>query len=659
MKKLLVGILALISSSIVAQGQQQLLEKANALFNAGAYTEAIAIYRDGGFVQAIDKSLRGEVFYKIGEAYRRMGQTKQAEIFYERAISRGYEAPELYLNYAKVLLINENYEKSREIFQKYGQLKPNSPEAENGIKSIDNAIAWKKSPTSYTVEPLPFLNTKFNEYAPSLAPNDPSTIYFTSSRSNATGPDLHSGTGEKFADIFSAKIDNRDKFTPPMPVGDISTPWEEGTSTFSRDGAEMYFSRARVVKHKKTGSEILKAVSSATKYINAVVIPIAEDTVVVSHPSLSEDGKTLYFTSNLPGGYGGMDIWRVSRTDEKAEWGKPENLGGDINTAGNEVFPYIHPDGTLYFSTDSRPGMGGLDIFKAKPKEGGWVVENMHYPINSSADDFGIVFIPGKEAGYFSSRRIGGKGGDDIYMFNLPPIAINISGLITESKTKIPVDGALVKLLGNDGSAVNTQTGTDGTYKFMMKPNTDYIVIASKKGFLNGKYKVNTFDVKQNKEYTNNIEITSYEKPVEVPNVFYDFDKWDLKSESKAALDLLIETLNDNPSIIIELGSHTDSRGGIEYNYNLSQKRAQAVVDYLIEKGVATERLRAKGYASSSPKTVDDATARQYPFLKAGMVLNDQTIAILASDEQKDVAHQLNRRTEFKVISNTYIPKSK
>lgn len=660
MKKFIAGIIGILGLAGSVSGQNQgnpLLDKANTYFRVGAYTEAIAIYRKGDFIQTVDKSLRGELFYKLAECYRHMGQNRQAEIFYEKALDKNYESPDLLFNYAKVLLINESYEKALVYFNKYKAARPNDRNADIGIQSVELAQKWKQSPTNYVVEPLAFANSRYNDFAPALIPNEPSSLFFSSSRDAATGEIIHNATGEKSSDIFTSQLDKREKWSSPKPLQGISSDLEEATCTFNADGTEIYFSRARIAKHKQMGTEIYLAKKEGDKYGNPILIPISADTTVVSHPSLSSDGTTLYFVANMPGGFGGFDIWRITKSGDKGEWGKPENLGSEINTAGDEVFPYIHADGTLYFSTNGRPGMGGLDIFKATPTGNTWKVENMRYPINSSADDFGITFIPNKEAGYLSSRRAGGKGGDDIYMFNLPPIAINIAGNIVDSKTKTPIADAIVKLLGNDGSAVNTQTGPDGHFKFMMKPNTDYIVIGTKKGFLNGKYKTNTFDVKSSKEYTATIELTSYEKPVEVPNIFYDFNKWELKPESTTALDMLIETLNDNPSVIIELGSHTDSRGSLEYNYNLSQKRAQAAVDYLIEKGVQTERLRAKGYSSSTPKVVDENIAAKYPFLKAGMALSDSVINTLATEEQKDIAHQLNRRTEFKVISNTYIPK--
>lgn len=661
MKKIIVGILSLtaLSSTVWGQGAEAQLQKADALFNAGAYTEALKYYRNGDLIQLLDKNLRGEILFKAGESYKRIGQYRQAQIFYEKALDKNYSSPEFFLHYAQVLLINESYDKAKEYFGEYRKLRYADSLADRGIKSIEAAQSWKNNPTSYVVEPLSFLNTRSNDYSPAIIPGEQNTIVLSSSRSNATGSTTHAATGEKFSDIFISQLDKREKWVSPKPLDGINSELEEGTSTFSNDGSTIIFSRARIVKHRKIGAELYVAKKEGDRFGVPKLIPIANDSIVVTHPSLSADGKTLFFSSTLPNGFGGLDIWKVTRDNETADWGKPENLGSLINTRGNEVFPFIHPDGTLYFSSDGKVGMGGLDIFKATPSNRGWIVENMQYPINSSSDDFGITFFANKESGYLSSRRPGGKGGDDIYMFHLPPIAINISGTVVESKSKSPLNGVLVKLLGNDGSTVNMQTDTSGSFKFMLKPNTDYIVIATKKGFLNGKFKQNTFDIKESKEYTSKIELTSYEKPIEIPNIFYDFNKWDLKPESMKALDLLIETLNDNPSIIIELGSHTDSRGALEYNYSLSQKRAQAAVDYLMEKGIPAERLRAKGYASSSPKVVDLQSATQYKHLPAGTILNDSFINKLESEEKKDAAHQLNRRTEFKVISTTYIPRSK
>ncbi len=658
MKKNLAGIFVLICTATSAFGQQELLDKANTLFNAGAYTDAIKTYRNSDFVQALPKDARGEVFFKTGEAYRMIGQNRQAEIYYEKALDKGYNTPAFILSYAKVLLMNESYEKALSKFNEYKKLSPNSPAADMGIKSAEMAQRFKQSPTSYVIDPLPFINGRTNDFSPAIIPNEPNKLFFSSTRSSATGIRIHNATGEEFSDIFVSELDKRDKWVDPRPAVGINSEVEEATCTFNQDGSEIYFSRARIAKRKQMGCEIYMAKKEGERYGIPTLIPIATDSTIVTHPSLSADGKTLYFTSNLSGGVGGLDIWKVTRDDSKGEWGKPQNLGPEVNTTGSEAFPFIHPDGTLYFASNGRPGMGGYDIFKAQQKGSSYTIENMGYPINSSSDDFGITFLPGKEAGYLTSRRPGGKGEDDVYMFHLPPIAINISGVITDAKSQKPIEGSIVKMLGNDGSTVNAQTSTDGTFKFMMKPNTDYIVIFTKKGFLNGKYKVNTFDIKGSKEYTIKMGLTSYEKPVEVPNIFYDFDKWNLNVESTAALDMLIETLNDNPSIIIEMGSHTDNRGTAEYNYKLSQNRAQAAVDYLIEKGIPTERLRAKGYASSSPKVVDEQIAKQYPFLTVGMILNDQNVTALDNEEKKNVAHQLNRRTEFKVISTTYLPKN-
>ncbi|KAB2867549.1 MAG: OmpA family protein, partial [Bacteroidales bacterium] len=377
--------------------------------------------------------------------------------------------------------------------------------------------------------------------------------------------------------------------------------------------------------------------------------------MIVAHPAISADGTTLYFASNIAGGFGGLDIWKVTRASSADEWGEAINLGGEINTAGNEMFPYMHSDGVLYFSSDGHPGMGGLDIFKAKKTEGEtWEIENMRYPMNSPADDFGVVFEKEREAGYFSSRRPGGRGSDDIYMFYLPPIIYNMIGKITDEKTKSPVGQATVKLVGSDGAIVTMQTNDDGSFKFNLTPNTDYVIIASKKGFLNNKAKETTRGLTRSKDFDVAIAITSTEKPIEIPNIFYDYDKWELRMESREALDRLVEILNDNPTVTIELASHTDSRGTQEYNYELSQKRAQSVVNYLIEKGIATDRLKAKGYAQTQPKVVDAALNARYQFLPIGSVLDKKFIDGLSSEENKEIVYQINRRTEFRVLRDDY-----
>jgi peptidoglycan-associated lipoprotein len=303
--------------------------------------------------------------------------------------------------------------------------------------------------------------------------------------------------------------------------------------------------------------------------------------------------------------------------------------------------------------------MGGLDIFKATPQpDGTWVVKNMKPPINSFADDFGIAFQDGSESGIFSSTRKG-RGNDDLYSFELPPLKFNVTGLVKDEKTGLPIAGSLVQLIASDGSNLQAETGAGGDFKFALKADVDYIFLASKKGYLNGKEKETTKGQDKGRDFMVTLFLTATERPIELPNILYDVDKWDLRPESMVSLDKLVETLNDNPNITIELMSHTDTRNTEEYNLVLSQKRAQSVVNYLVSKGIEIERLSAKGYGKSSTKVVDAAIAAQYPFLKAGAQLTEQFVNSLSSDEQREIAHQINRRTEFRVLRTDYEPPKK
>jgi len=377
---------------------------------------------------------------------------------------------------------------------------------------------------------------------------------------------------------------------------------------------------------------------------------------VAAHPALSPDGQTLYFVSDMPGGRGGKDLYRTTRTSPGSPWSRPENLGTDINTRGNELFPFVQEDGTLYFASDGHIGMGGLDIFRAVPQGGdAWLVQNMMAPINSPADDFGITFESGAERGIFSSSRKG-RTADDLYTFEMPPLLFSITGLVRDEKTGQPVEGAAVQLIASDGANMQTETGAAGDFRFTLRPEVDYIFLASKKGYLNGKEKETTRGQDKSRDFMATIQLTPIDRPIELPNIFYDFGKWDLRPESMVSLDRLVETLNDNPNVTIELMSHTDSRDTEEFNLDLSQKRAQSVVDYLIAKGIAADRLTAQGYGETNPKVVDQEIMENSPFLRSGATLNEQYINSLASEEQKEIAHQINRRTEFRVLRTDYEP---
>jgi len=516
------------------------------------------------------------------------------------------------------------------------------------------AAGWIRNPEAYKVEDLKEINSKESDFSAAYGRNDFGLIYFTSSRDDASGSKTHGATGQSYTDIFESRIDKKSKWSTPVPVAVINSEFEDGTPSFSADYKEIYYTRCEAGKREQKGCVIMYSKKSGDTWSDPKNLGLIADSLVAAHPSISPDGSTLYFVSDIAGGYGKKDIWKVTRTGGGA-WSKPVNLGPDINTPGDELFPYEREDGSLYFSSDGLIGMGGLDIFRAKPQpDGSWTVQNMKSPINSFADDFGITFEGENERGIFSSTRKG-KGNDDLYLFELPPLKFNVTGLVKDEKTGLPVSSSTVELIASDANSLQAETGTAGDFKFALKADVDYIFLASKKGYLKGKDRVTTKGQEKSREFMVTILLTPIDNPIELPNILYDFGKWDLRPESMVSLDKLVETLIDNSNVTIELMSHTDSRDTEAYNQDLSQKRAQVVVQYLIEKGIEPERLSAKGYGESTPKIVDQVIASQNTFLKPGTALTEQYINTLLNDEQKELAHQINRRTEFRVLRTDYV----
>ncbi|MHC1705677.1 MAG: OmpA family protein [Tenuifilaceae bacterium] len=656
MKKNILLVLFLFVGLNLVNGQTSKLQKADALFQAGGYFEAIDIYKNELDKIQQNKEELAKYLYKIGTCYRLIGNARQAELWYQKAIARSYADPKVFYYYAEMLKMGEKYDDALENYLQYKQLVPNDKQADIGINSCELAKKWIGTPSGYELTNIRSINTKQSDYSPIYGSSDYSSLFFTSSRTGATGGKISAATGELFSDIFYTERDRKGVWSAPKSIDEsINTSYDEGTCSLSSDFNTLFFTRCRVSKRDKLGCEIYTSKKSEGGWLAPEPIPVTADSMIVAHPSVSDDGLTLYFVSNIPGGFGGIDLWKMTRASASDNWGEPINLGGDVNTSGNEMFPYIHPDGTLYFSSDGHPGIGGLDIFRAKLNDkSGWNVENMRFPINSPSDDFGIIFEKEREAGYFSSRRSGGRGADDIYLFYLPAIIYNMIGEILDEKTSKPISKATVKVVGSDGIITTTETSDDGSFRFMLNPNTDYVFIASKKGYLNNKTKETTRGVTQSKDFSAKISLTSTEKPIEIPNIFYDYDRWELRQESMVALDRLVEILNDNPNVTIELGSHTDSRGTLDYNYELSQKRAQSVVNYLIEKGIATDRLKAKGYAQSQPKIADAQLITQYPFIIEGAILDQKFVDTLDTNDKKEIVYQINRRTEFKVLRTDY-----
>ena len=636
-----------------AYPQSRKAQKAYDAWEAGEYFEAIDLFKDA-YSKTRDRNKKSEFVFMVAECYRFTNNPRSAEAWYKKIAGRDNARPEATYWYAQSLKMNAKYEDAIEAFREYKQLVPSDARADLGIRSCELAVEWMESPEQYEIGDIRDLNSRSSDFCPAYARDDYGMVYFTSSRYEAAGRQEHGATGENFTDIFESRLDKKGRWSTPVPVDDINTEFEDGAVSFSSDYRQIYYTLCEMGKRENRGCVIMTASRTEQGWGQPERLDILPDSLVAAHPAISPDGLSLYFVSQLPDGYGGKDIYYVTRTSPGSAWSEPKNMGPDINTTGNELFPYVRMDGTLYFASDGHIGMGGLDIFKADPVAGGqWQVDNMRYPVNSSADDFGITFQGENEKGLFSSTRKG-RTNDEIYYFELPPLRFSVQGLVKDEETGKPVDDAGVEMIASDGTTVKDNTGEGGGFRFMLSEDVDYIFLASKEGYLNGKQKITTRGQDKSKEFMTTILMTSIDKPIELPNILYDFNKWDLRPESMVSLDKLVETLNDNPRVTIELMSHTDSRDTDEYNMELSQKRAQSVVDYLINKGIDQERLSPRGYGESRPRVIDEQLAADYSFLQEGFILNEQFIEQLPTDEQKEIAHQINRRTEFRVLSTDY-----
>lgn len=630
------------------------LSTADAQYQRGEYFAAAATYRKvyAKTSPRKERSLRGKIAFKMAECYRRINASARATGAYQNAIRYRYPDSMALFYLARSQQMQGKYKDAIKNYQLFLEKKPEDRLALNGIRGCEAASEWKKLPTRYKVKRADLFNSRRADFAPMFPGSNYDQLYFTSSTEKATGDKKSDITGIKNNDIFFAKKDENGVWGRPLIIeGDLNTEFDEGVVSFSPDGNTMYYTKARREPNSDTSVEIYTSARSGAKWGAGQKYEVTGDTIsVFAHPAVSPDGEFLYFVSDMPGGQGGKDIWRISLTEKGG--GTLENMGPQINTPGDEEFPYIKNDGTLYFASDGHPGMGGLDLFKAKKSElGVWKIENLKAPVNSSGDDFGITFADG-ESGFFSSNRNDARGYDHIYSFELPQIEVWIKGHTLDFDEE-PVPDAIIRIVGKDGTNQKEISRKDGTYKFRLTPGVEYVMKAGCRGFLNTSYEFSTSPEEKDAEYEADFILADITKPVLIENIFYDFDKATLRPESAKALDELIKLLNDNPNVTIELAAHTDLKGSDEYNLKLSERRAKSVVDYLIKGGIAADRLTPKGYGESRPKTVTKKMAREHPFLKEGDILTEEFILALPP-EQQEIANQINRRTEFQVLTITY-----
>lgn len=647
--------IASIAILVASCGADSAMKKGDKFYALGEYYDAATQYKKAySATPAKERATRGQRALKMAECYRRINYTQRAIAAYRNAIRYKQADSLTALRMGQQLMKSGNYKEAAKFFQEALDSMPSSNLAATGLRSAQLAPQWKEAGSQYTVKRENFFNSRRADYSPMLSGDNSDQLYFTSTRNDVKGDELSGITGTKNGDIFVSTKDEKGKWTKPEGIdSELNSDFDEGACSFTPDGKTMYLTQCLTDPSYPRYATICTSNRSDASWGKSTPLEITKDTLSsYAHPAVSPDGQWLYFTSDMPGGMGGLDIWRVRLTSNGL--GGVENLGAPINTEGDEMFPTFRPNGDLYFSSDGHPGMGGLDIYIAMPDTvtGGWQIEHPGYPLNSQGDDFGMTFEGLRNRGYFSSNRGDGKGWDHIYSFENPEIVQTVKGWVYEQEG-YELTSALVYMVGNDGTNLKLSVRGDGSFTHEIKPGVDYVFLGTCKGYLNHKEQLRVEPVTESTEYVLQFPLASITAPVLIDNIFYDFDKATLRPESTVALDELITLLGENPNVTIELSAHCDYRGPAAYNKVLSQRRAEAVVTYLIAHGIDPERLSPVGYGKEKPKTIKKKLTEKYPFLKEGDVLTEEFIQKLKPEEQ-EICNQLNRRTEFIVLRITY-----
>lgn len=634
------------------------IKKADKQFELGEYYSAGEIYRSVyGRISGKDRELRSKVAFRQAESHRLTNYSVQAERAYLNSIKNNYADSIIFLRYAQILHRNGKYTEAAKNYAIYLQKDSSCLLAKNGLEATRIAEKLKSETTDYIVKKADIFNLRRSStFSPAFAGSDNGMLFFTSTRqfNKKVVQKNSSVTGQPVNKIFYVRKNAAGKWEKPEIIGsEVNTiTTDDGVCSFSPDGKTMFITRAYQQLNSDAGTEIFSSTRAGGAWSEPKKIKFfADSTISVAHPAIAPDGETIYFVSDAPKGYGGKDIWKGKLEGDVCKY--IENAGPEINTPGDEMFPTVKDQNTIYFSSNGQPGLGGLDIFKAeKQKDGTWKVSNAGVPLNSNADDFGMVFENKVERGFFSSNRGEPRGFDALWSFEMPVNEFVVEGKVLDDQQN-PIPDAIVRLVSNNGMNARVVTRKDGSYRIKLEKDINCVMMASARGYLNSEAKLSTVGVKESKAFAQDFKLTAIYKPIQLNNIFYEFGKWNLTPESVTGLNALIKILKDNPNITIELSAHTDYKGDNANNKLLSERRAKSVVDYLIAEGIASNRLTAVGYGEEKPFVVDTNAARIYPFLKENDVLTEQYILKL-TPEQQEIANQINRRTEFRVLRTNY-----
>ncbi len=657
LKKLALTTIAIMAFVFSVSAQKNYLKDADMAYENHQYFNAIELYKQA-YTKVKKADAKSRILFRTGDAYHQINDLKGAETYYSKAIKAKYSDPIAILNLADVLKAQQKYPEAIVEYNNYKKEMPSDVRGENGVKSCELAQQWKDAKntpeTRLKVEPMNLLNSKESDFSPAYADKKYTSLIFTSTRQGATGS-IDVTNGQNHSDLYEAKLDKNGKWSTPAPLATtILSKMNEASVSISKKGDVMFMTRCPEAKGKVLKCQLYVCKKQGPSWAEPEPLPFNVDSVAFAHPAINVAGDVLYFTSKLAGGYGGKDIWMSTYSKKDKTWGQPVNLGPSINTSGDEMYPYMADDDkTLYFSSNYHLGMGGLDIFKAEKATDGKFTkapENLKSPMNSAGDDFGIIFEGKKIKGYFTSNREGGKGSDDIYSFILPPLNFNLTGTVVSDENNEPVQNASIHLKGSSGDMFEFNTGADGKYNFKLKENTSYeVTVATGKttasksytlGFLANKDmgKLTTVDENESKDFVKDFALTPVKAEIRFPAVLYDLGKATLRPESKDSLNFLYQTLIDNPTIVIELQSHTDSRGSNTDNQKLSEERAKSCVVYLSEeKKIPLARLTSKGWGEGK------------------LLIKDAVINKAKTKEEKEALHQKNRRTVFRIINWDYV----
>ena len=667
----LVILLFILMIPFAAFSQRNPAKSADEAFKKQQYSLAIDKYKKAYTKVKKDKEEKNRITARMAICYRLTGNYKRAEASYKRLVSNGWDKknPEILLRYAEMLKINKKYEEAILQYNAYTERMPEDPRGKKGAETTALIPEWIENPSKYEITNVKKINSRESDFAPAFTSDNFNEIVFTSSREGSTGKETDKWTDQNFTDLWVAKIDRKEEWGAPVLFDqseEINSKANEGSASLNSKFNTIYFTRCNNDAQKESGCQIFKSRRSGRNWGKPEMVDIkGVDTMsTVGQPTISENELLIYFSADRKGSFGGKDIWVAYRDSKNEGFSRPMNLGEVVNTPGDEMFPFLRNDTTLYFASDGHGGMGGLDIFVSTiDTAGNWgEPANLKYPMNSTMDDFGIIFHPEEEYGYLSSNRKGTRGKEDIWYFIEPPLEFTLSGIIKDDRTLMFVEEASVKLVGSSGISVTTLTNDAGFYSFgksQMEPNTTFEIIVTKPNYFNTKGTLTTVGVEFSKDFEKDFILQPIpDEPIVLPEILYDLAKWDLKPQYQDSLQGLIQTLRDNPNLVIELAAHTDTRDSEQRNDILSQRRAQSVVDYLIIRGIDPQRLVAKGYGEHVPLKLKSDVVHEGFLFTEGTTLDDDYINSLSTNKEKEAAHQMNRRTEFRVLRKDYVPQS-